>query len=106
MSDRFSGYQNSPDEPYSDAVPLAPSDVEFEPTAALWMNHAGINLSVLMMDGSAPVTIFVAERGKVPLRIKKLLAVYVPTVAEPTTSATFNEGEDDEFTMHFVLGLY
>lgn len=105
MTDRFSGYQNSPDEPYSDAVPLAPSDVEFEPTAALWIN-VQCTLSVVMMDGTAPVTIFTEGRGRLPLRIKKLLGVFVPTLSEPTPSHTYNEGEDAEFTMHYVLGLY
>lgn len=105
MTDRFSGYQNSPDEPYTDAVALTPSDVEFDPTAALWINHSSI-MTVVMMDGSAPVTIITDRRGTLPLRIKKLLAVYNAYVLEPSPSTTFNEGEEDEYTMHYVLGLY
>lgn len=105
MTDRFSGYQKSPDEPYTDAVPLVPSNDEFEPTAALWINYQ-CTLSVVMMDGTAPVTIFTEHRGRLPLRIKKLLGVYVPTIAEPNPSATINEGEADEFEVHYVLGLY
>lgn len=77
MTDRFGGFQRSPDGPFTNAVVLVPSDDEFEPTAAILVSgwQYGVMATFVPMDSDEEITA-ILPIGVSKLRIKKLTFIY------------------------------